>query len=115
MILGGTIVNQYKNNNPFACILFPRVLQSLDLLISARETPSIRSTHDLSMNSPMEDPITILQKGYFVTIFLADYTIVVSTHYLLRTNQSPTATWACRNHNSIYFYLDHSILYRIQV
>lgn len=57
--------------DPSGFILFPLVIHSFDLVISSIGILSIRSTRDSSVNSPREDPMAILQKGYSVTIVLA--------------------------------------------
>lgn len=57
--------------DPSGFILFPLVIHSFDLVVSACGILSIRSTRDPSTKSPIEDPMAILQKGYSITILLA--------------------------------------------
>lgn len=52
-------------------ILFPLVVHSFDLIVSAIGILSIRGTRDPGSKSLVEDPMAILQKGYSVTIVLA--------------------------------------------
>ncbi|KAH9716513.1 Pyrophosphate-energized membrane proton pump 2 [Citrus sinensis] len=91
MILGGTMVQRCKLENPSGFILFPLVVHSFDLVISSIGILSIRSSRDSSVKAPIEDPMAILQKGYSVTIVLAVLTFGASTRWLLYTEQAPSA------------------------
>jgi len=91
MILGGTMAKRCKIEDPSGFILFPLVIHSFDLIVSACGILSIRGTRDPSLKSPVEDPMAILQKGYSITIFLAVITFAGSTRWLLYTDQAPTA------------------------
>lgn len=57
--------------DPSGFILFPLVVHSFDLVVSAIGIASIKGTRDVSSKSLVEDPMVILQKGYSVTLFLA--------------------------------------------
>ena len=57
--------------DPSGFILFPLVVHSFDLVVSAIGIASIKGTRDVSSKSLVEDPMIILQKGYSVTLFLA--------------------------------------------
>lgn len=61
----------YEHADPSGFILFPLVIHSFDLIISSVGMFSIRGTRDPGVIGGMEDPMTILQKGYSVTIVLA--------------------------------------------
>ncbi len=63
-------------------ILFPLVVHSFDLVVSAIGIASIKSTRDPSSKSVVEDPMVILQKGYSITLGLAvvAFTGVSSSH-----------------------------------
>ncbi|KAK8592587.1 hypothetical protein V6N13_063160 [Hibiscus sabdariffa] len=76
---------------PSGFILFPLVVHSFDLVVSSIGILSIRGTRDSSVKAPLEDPMTILQKGYSVTIVLAVLTFAGSTRWLLYTEQAPSA------------------------
>ncbi|CAL5443590.1 unnamed protein product [Camellia sinensis] len=91
MILGGTMAQRCKIEDPSGFILFPLVVHSFDLLISSAGIFSIRGTRDSGVIGAMEDPMTILQKGYSVTIFLAVVTFGLSTRWMLYTEQAPSA------------------------
>lgn len=52
-------------------ILFPLVVHSFDLVVSAAGILSIKGTRDPSSKSVVEDPMAILQKGYSLTLLLA--------------------------------------------
>lgn len=58
-------------SDPTGFILFPLVIHSFDLVVSSIGILSIRSARNLSVKSPVEDPMAILQKGYSITIVLA--------------------------------------------
>lgn len=57
--------------DPSGFILFPLVVHSFDLVVSSVGILSIRSKRDSGVIGVIEDPMTILQKGYSVTIVLA--------------------------------------------
>lgn len=65
------LVNYVFLADPSGFILFPLVVHSFDLVISSIGILSIRSTRDSSIKASVEDPMSILQKGYSVTIVLA--------------------------------------------
>eukprot|EP00245_Coleochaete_scutata_P018811 TRINITY_DN9973_c0_g1_i1.p1 TRINITY_DN9973_c0_g1~~TRINITY_DN9973_c0_g1_i1.p1 ORF type:complete len:814 (+),score=162.03 TRINITY_DN9973_c0_g1_i1:382-2823(+) len=91
MILGGTMAKKLKLRDPSGFILFPLVVHSFDLLVSAIGILSIKSTRDHSSKSPVEDPMAVLQKGYNITLFLAVLAFGGSTRWLLYSEQAPWA------------------------
>lgn len=91
MILGGTMAERCKIEDPSGFILFPLVVHSFDLVISSVGIFSIRGTRDPGVIAAIEDPMMILQKGYSVTIFLAVLTFGLSTRWMLYTEQAPSA------------------------
>ncbi|KAJ4785533.1 K(+)-insensitive pyrophosphate-energized proton pump [Rhynchospora pubera] len=91
MILGGTMAQKCKIDDPSGFILFPLVVHSFDLVVSSAGILSIRGTRDPGTLGAIEDPMTILQKGYSVAIVLAVLTFGVSTRWLLYTEQAPSA------------------------
>ncbi|KAJ3678578.1 hypothetical protein LUZ60_002381 [Juncus effusus] len=91
MILGGTMAQKCKIEDPSGFILFPLVVHSFDLVVSSVGIMSIRGTRDPKSLSVIEDPMKILQKGYSVTILLAVVTFGISTRWLLYTEQAPLA------------------------
>ncbi|RCV18107.1 hypothetical protein SEVIR_3G281400v4 [Setaria viridis] len=91
MILGGTMAQRCKIEDPSGFILFPLVVHSFDLVVSSVGILSIRGTRDSGLISPIEDPMSIMQKGYSITIMLAVLTFGVSTRWLLYTEQAPSA------------------------
>jgi Na+/H+-translocating membrane pyrophosphatase len=72
-------------------ILFPLVVHSFDLVVSAIGILSIKGTRDPSSKSPVEDPMLVLQRGYSVTLFLAVLAFGGSTRWLLYTEAAPSA------------------------
>lgn len=71
--------------DPSGFILFPLVVHSFDLVISSVGILSVRGTRDSGAKAPIEDPMTILQKGYSITIILAVLTFgVVIPHSQLK-------------------------------
>ncbi|GAB4841866.1 Pyrophosphate-energized membrane proton pump 3 [Ancistrocladus abbreviatus] len=91
MILGGTMAQRCKIEDPSGFILFPLVVHSFDLVISSVGILSIRTTRDSGVKGPIEDPMKILQRGYSVTIVLAVLTFGASTRWMLYTEQAPSA------------------------
>ncbi|CAA3002407.1 pyrophosphate-energized membrane proton pump 3 [Olea europaea subsp. europaea] len=91
MILGGTMAQRCKLEDPSGFILFPLVVHSFDLVISSIGIFSIRNTYDSGVLGAVEDPMSILQKGYSVTIVLAVLTFGLSTRWMLYTEQAPSA------------------------
>ncbi|KAL2523639.1 Inorganic H pyrophosphatase family protein [Abeliophyllum distichum] len=91
MILGGTMAKRCKIEDPSGFILFPLVVHSFDLVISSVGIFSIRNTRDSGVLGAIEDPMSILQKGYSVTIVLAVLTFGLSTRWMLYTEQAPSA------------------------
>uniref|UniRef100_A0A7N0RGI4 H(+)-exporting diphosphatase n=1 Tax=Kalanchoe fedtschenkoi TaxID=63787 RepID=A0A7N0RGI4_KALFE len=91
MILGGSMAQRCKIEDPSGFILFPLVVHSFDLIISSVGIFSIKGTRDSSSKSLVEDPMAILQKGYSITILLAVLTFGGSTRWLLYTEQAPSA------------------------
>ncbi|KAK1275668.1 Pyrophosphate-energized membrane proton pump 2 [Acorus gramineus] len=91
MILGGTMAQRCKIEDPSGFILFPLVVHSFDLVVSSIGILSIRGSRDSGVKVPVEDPMAILQKGYSVTIFFAVLAFGASTRWLLYTEQAPTA------------------------
>lgn len=61
----------YASTDPSGFILFPLVIHSFDLVVSSIGILSIRGTRESGIKNPIEDPMSILQKGYSVTIFFA--------------------------------------------
>ncbi|CAK9865400.1 unnamed protein product [Sphagnum jensenii] len=91
MILGGSMVKRCKLEDASGFILFPLVIHSFDLVVSAIGIASIKATRDPGSKSVLEDPMVILQKGYSVTLFLAVLAFGGSTRWLLYTEQAPSA------------------------
>ncbi|ONK70925.1 uncharacterized protein A4U43_C04F2930 [Asparagus officinalis] len=91
MILGGSMAQRCKIEDPSGFILFPLVVHSFDLVVSSIGILSIRGTRNGGTKAAIEDPMAILQKGYSVTIVLAVITFGLSTRWLLYTEQAPSA------------------------
>lgn len=91
MILGGSMAKRCRIEDASGFILFPLVVHSFDLVVSAIGIMSIRGTRDPSSKAVVEDPMAILQKGYSVTLFLAVLAFGGSTRWLLYTEQAPAA------------------------
>ncbi|KAK8956191.1 Pyrophosphate-energized membrane proton pump 2 [Platanthera guangdongensis] len=91
MILGGTMAQQCKIEDPSGFILFPLVVHSFDLVVSSIGILSIRGTRDVGSKILVEDPMAILQKGYSITILFAVVAFGASTRWLLYTEQAPSA------------------------
>ncbi|KAE9616355.1 putative inorganic diphosphatase [Lupinus albus] len=91
MILGGTMAQRCKIEDPSGFILFPLVVHSFDLIVSSIGIFSIKGTRGSGVMALAEDPMAILQRGYSITIVLAVLAFGVSTRWLLYTEQAPSA------------------------
>ncbi|MCO5612633.1 hypothetical protein L7F22_066902 [Adiantum nelumboides] len=91
MILGGTMAKHCGLEDASGFILFPLVIHSFDLVVSAIGILSIRGTRDPGSKTLIEDPMAILQKGYSISVVLAVLAFVGSTRWLLYTEQAPAA------------------------
>ncbi|KAH7302772.1 hypothetical protein KP509_23G086400 [Ceratopteris richardii] len=91
MILGGSMAKRCRLEDASGFILFPLVVHSFDLVVSAIGILSIRGTRDPGSKSLVEDPMAILQRGYSVTLILAVLAFCGSTRWLLYTEQAPAA------------------------
>ncbi|KAL9235557.1 hypothetical protein vseg_010306 [Gypsophila vaccaria] len=89
MILGGTMAQRCKIEDPSGFILFPLVIHSFDLVVSSVGIFSIRNTRETGIG--LEDPMKVLEKGYSITIVLAVFAFGASTRWLLYTEQAPSA------------------------
>lgn len=79
----------FLNADPSGFILFPLVVHSFDLVISSVGIFSIRGTRSSNLTAGAEDPMTILQKGYSLTILLAVLTfgvVIIFNFQLLVSN-----------------------------
>ncbi|KAI6672111.1 hypothetical protein NL676_006996 [Syzygium grande] len=93
MILGGTMAQRCKIEDPSGFILFPLVVHSFDLVVSSVGILSIRGTRESGLKASIEDPMAILQKGYSFSIVLAviAFAAGISTRWMLYTEQAPSA------------------------
>jgi len=77
MILGGTMANHAGLNleTKAGFILFPLLVHSLDLFVSTISVflVSTKKGHPLKDSSygPIEDPLTVLKRGYYMSLLLA--------------------------------------------
>lgn len=86
MILGGTMAKQSNLQNPIGFIMFPLVVHSLDLVVSAVGILSVRGQASKSVSS-----YDIMKRGYSVSIFLAAIGFLITCRTLLYTESAPSA------------------------
>ena len=86
MILGGTMAKQSNLSNPIGFIMFPLVVHSLDLVVSAVGIMSVKGQASKTMSS-----YDIMKRGYSVSIFLAAIGFVITCRTLLYTETAPNA------------------------
>ncbi|GBG60132.1 hypothetical protein CBR_g3376 [Chara braunii] len=91
MILGGTMARKCKIEDPSGFVLFPLVVHSFDLIVSAIGIMSVKGTRGAGSKTPVEDPMAVLQRGYSVAILLAIVSFIGSTRWLLYSEQAPQA------------------------
>ena len=86
MILGGTMAKQSNLSNPIGFIMFPLVVHSLDLVVSAAGILSVKG-----QASKNESSYDIMKKGYSVSIFLAAVGFLITCRILLYADTAPNA------------------------
>ena len=89
MILGGTMAKKSGLEESAAgFILFPLVVHSMDLLVSAIGFMAIRPS---SRSTRPEDPMEVIKKGYTVSVVLAVIGFVAACRVMLYTDAAPGA------------------------
>jgi H(+)-translocating pyrophosphatase len=90
MILGGTMAKQAKLESASGFILFPLVVHSLDLVVSAAGIMSVAAKPPASA-PPTEDPYAVMKSGYIVSIGLSVVTFVAACRCMLTAPHAPAA------------------------
>jgi hypothetical protein len=103
MILGGTMANHAGLTPEIKSgfILFPLLVHSLDLWVSTISVFFVKTkpghpSRD-SNYGPLEDPLTVLKRGYYISLLLAMVGLFVICRYCLYIEALPNAY--------LYFYL----------
>lgn len=91
MILGGSLARRCRLDDSRGFILFPLVVHSFDLVVSAIGIFSIKGSRNARNKAIMEDPMEVLLGGYKITVGLAILAFGASTRWLLYTDQAPLA------------------------
>lgn len=87
MILGGTLVREAKISNVSGFILFPLVVHTMDLVVSAAGILSIGGRS----NSTTEEPYSVMTRGYNIALVLATISFVGSCRLMLFSEDVPDA------------------------
>ena len=87
MILGGTMAKKSGVKDARGFILFPLVVHTLDLVVSAAGIMSV----SLKGTGRAEDPYTVMKGGYTVSIGLAVLGFAASCRLMLHTESAPGA------------------------
>lgn len=102
MILGGALADHagldFETKSGF--ILFPLVVHSLDLLVSTIAVFYVKTKPGLpgyDNYGEIEDPLTVLKRGYYVSLILATVGLFVICSIFLQVPNLPNA--------SFYFFL----------
>ena len=90
MILGGTLARKSSLENSAGFVLFPLVVHSMDLIVSAIGFMAIRPTANGSSGRP-EDPMSLLKKGYTISVVLASLGFTAACRIMLYTEAAPGA------------------------
>ena len=90
MILGGTMAKQAKLPSATGFILFPLVVHTMDLVVSAAGIMSVSAKPPPSAG-PVEDPYAVMKGGYVVSIGLSVAGFFVACRLMLT---APHAPWA---------------------
>jgi inorganic pyrophosphatase len=86
MILGGTMAKKSNLKNPIGFIMFPLVVHSLDLVVSAVGILSVNGSA-----SKTQSTYDIMKKGYTVSIVLAAIGFFITCRTLLYDDSAPQA------------------------
>jgi Na+/H+-translocating membrane pyrophosphatase len=98
MILGGALANKagfdFETKSGF--ILFPLVVHSLDLLVSTISVYFVRTKPGLPQYKhdygELEDPLTVLKRGYHISLILATIGLYIICSIFLNNPQFPSAS-----------------------
>eukprot|EP00899_Mesostigma_viride_P014662 jgi/Mesvir1/23197/Mv22661-RA.1 len=92
MILGGSMARKCGIEDPSGFILFPLVIHSFDLVVSALGLLSIKGKGaKKGPGGPADDPMAILQRGYSIAVALAVGAFIASTRFMLHSDVAPDA------------------------
>mmetsp|Transcript_8281 Transcript_8281/g.30545 ORF Transcript_8281/g.30545 Transcript_8281/m.30545 type:complete len:801 (-) Transcript_8281:107-2509(-) len=89
MILGGTMAKKTGMEDASGFILFPLVVHSLDVIVSAIGILSIGSKSTSAKE--LEDPMTVLKGGYSVSLVLAVIGFTLACKVMLVAENAPDA------------------------
>eukprot|EP00241_Pyramimonas_parkeae_P017767 CAMPEP_0114292836 /NCGR_PEP_ID=MMETSP0059-20121206/9277_1 /TAXON_ID=36894 /ORGANISM="Pyramimonas parkeae, Strain CCMP726" /LENGTH=837 /DNA_ID=CAMNT_0001414517 /DNA_START=70 /DNA_END=2583 /DNA_ORIENTATION=+ len=89
MILGGSLAKKAGLEDPLPIILFPLVVHTLDLVVSAAGILSVRSTAAPARQQAVEDPYSVMKQGYSVSISLAVIGLGFATYSMLEVPSAP--------------------------
>eukprot|EP00240_Pyramimonas_obovata_P003547 CAMPEP_0118922970 /NCGR_PEP_ID=MMETSP1169-20130426/1684_1 /TAXON_ID=36882 /ORGANISM="Pyramimonas obovata, Strain CCMP722" /LENGTH=837 /DNA_ID=CAMNT_0006863899 /DNA_START=95 /DNA_END=2608 /DNA_ORIENTATION=+ len=89
MILGGSLVKKAGLDDALGLILFPLVVHTLDLVVSAAGILSVGGTSSAGPKQPVEDPYSVMKQGYSVSISLAIIGFGTSCYLMLELPEAP--------------------------
>eukprot|EP00803_Ostreobium_quekettii_P009694 evm.model.scf_2304.1 EVM.evm.TU.scf_2304.1 scf_2304:12486-19378(-) len=89
MILGGTLAKKSGLSEYSGYILFPLVVHTMDLIVSAAGILSIGPNP--TRTNPPEDPYAVMTGGYNVSILLAILSFIGSCRFMLYTEKAVNA------------------------
>jgi len=96
MILGSTLTQSTKppldSATQLHYMLFPLVVHVVDLIVSTLGILSVRRTGPLGL-AELEDPMTVLKRGYTVAVSLAGIAFIAASRWMLHTTVAPKAWW----------------------
>ncbi|XRA99387.1 H+-translocating diphosphatase [Pycnococcus provasolii] len=87
MILGGTMARKAGIEDPSGFILFPLVIHSCDLVVSAIGILSVKG----ESSNKKEDPYDVMKDGYNVSLGCASVCFVIACRTLLHDDSAPNA------------------------
>jgi len=90
MILGCSLVDKISHQNDWAkggFIIFPLVIHCLDIVVSIIGSKFVKTTAGLPIGGTdyqeIEDPLSVMKKGYKVTVLLGFFGIIISCYLFL--------------------------------
>ncbi|BDA47219.1 K(+)-insensitive pyrophosphate-energized proton pump [Coccomyxa sp. Obi] len=91
MILGGTMAKKAGIEDASGFIMFPLVVHTMDLVVSAAGILSVGSKSSAKPNQAIEDPYDVIKGGYKVAVLLSIAAFIASCRLLLYSAVAPAA------------------------
>ncbi|KAK9905867.1 hypothetical protein WJX75_007849 [Coccomyxa subellipsoidea] len=91
MILGGTMAKKAGIEDASGFIMFPLVVHTMDLVVSAAGILSVGAKSSAKPSQAIEDPYDVIKGGYKVAVLLSIVAFIASCRLLLYSAVAPAA------------------------